>query len=651
MSFSNKVVARWCFFAACLFYLAGLAVAGPQGSLRLTVYPDAVVADGNGIVTVSADVRGRDGKPVPDGTQVAFNTTLGTFRVGVVATEGGVARAELISGQLPGVAVITASALGLGLLDERQVLFAKDGAELQASTDYLDVSGADYLAYAVDLRVIGASGRPRKATVRYRFVTIEADDLQLNTDRLVVQARNAIFRYGSVERQYDELYYALTSGQGQAVAERDGQWQVFNLRGAQEEPVKEGVPPERFQFADLSLTELLIKASHIWFYPNEKIQFRQAEFYVGEVKAFSLALYSYNIWGASGGAADSLFGVQSGQVYLNLPYYYELTPKQTGALWLRTAQRSGRGFSSSSGWFLDLEHEYRHRQGVRGTIQLSSLMRGDWGINWRHYQPVDNSSRLYVWLDSPAHSGLYGSLQFSRQFRGFNTGLTVAGSQLWRGSNARSYRTDLYVETTPRPVEGLPFRHSLSLNSSYAFTKASGSNLVRRGVGIRSRWNLNPLVLRRDMTLTGGLTAGRYFGNLNNGGWEITGTLGMTQALDRFGSLNLTYDYSQDPLGASLLGRHRLTGSLMGGDGKRIYATVYLTRALDKDVNSLIGDLSYRLGPSWRLGYGLTLNTFQGFVYRDYTYTIGYQLGYRELALTWSQATRRWSFDILNTTF
>jgi hypothetical protein len=153
------------------------------------------------------------------------------------------------------------------------------------------------------------------------------------------------------------------------------------------------------------------------------------------------------------------------------------------------------------------------------------------------------------------------------------------------------------------------------------------------------------------MTLTGSLTAGRYFGNLNNGGWEITGTLGMTQALDRFGSLNLTYDYSQDPLGASLLGRHRLTGSLMGGDGKRIYATVYLTRALDKDVNSLIGDLSYRLGPSWRLGYGLTLNTFQGFVYRDYTYTIGYQLGYRELALTWSQATRRWSFDILNTTF
>jgi hypothetical protein len=649
--FPKNIWARWCFIAACLFYLVALAAAGPQGSLRLTAYPDAVVADGNGIVTISAEVRGRDGKPVPDGTQVAFNTTLGTFRLGVVGTEGGVARTELIASQLPGVAVITASALGLGLVDERQVLFAKDNAELQASTDYLDVGGADYLAYAVDLRVIGASGRPRKAVVHYRFITIEADDLQVNTDRLVVKARNALFRYGPVEREYDELYYALSSGQGQAVAQRDGQWQVFNLRGAQEEPVKEGVSPDRFQFADLSLTELLIKASYIWLYPNEKVQFRQAEFYVGEVKAFSLALYSYNVWGANGGAVDSLLGVQSGQVYLNLPYYYELTPKQTGALWLRTAQRSGRGFSSSGGWFLDLEHEYRHKHGARGSFQISSLTRGDWGINWRHYQPLDNSSRLYVWLDSPTHSGLFGSMQISRQFHGFNTGLTVAGSRLWRGSDARSYRTDLYLETTPRLVAHFPVRHSLSLNGSYASTSGIGSTNVRRGVGIRSRWNMNPLMFGRDMTLTGGLTVGQFFGDLNNKGWELTGTLGMTQALGRFGSMNLTYDYSQDPLGASLLGRHRITGSLLGGDGKRIYASVYLTRALDKEVSSLLGDLSYRMGPSWRLGFGLTFNTFQGFVYRDYTYTLGYQLGYRELAITWSQATRRWSFDILNTTF
>lgn len=631
-------------WAGSLWLVLCLLAHGGSGTIRLTAYPTALVADGASSVTLTAEVRTAQGKPVPDGTQVTFSTTLGTLRESVVPTEGGVARATLIASQLPGVALVTATALGQGLVAQTQVMMVRDASELRTATDYVQVTASDYLAYANEQRVIAASGRDKGATIQYGFIRIEADDLQLLVDDLQVKARNATLHYGPATLSFDELACNLRTGDGYGTVQQEGRWQVMRVQSARATPVQEPLPPEMFRFEDISQSEMVIKAEQIWFYPGERLQFHRADFYVGAVRVMSLPLYSHSLWGGVG--TDTLIGVQGSQLYLDLPYYYALKPGQVGALRLRTAQRGGRGVSSARGLFLDLEHEYRFGLG-RGSFTVSSLAREDWGISWRHYQPLGASMRLNLWLDSPAHRGLFASAQLSHQGRSYSTGLTLAGSTFWEGARARTLRAEFYVESNPRKVTNWPLRQSLSLNLSSARTHLSGSSGTRRdGVGLRARWTLVPLDLDSRTTLTGGLSIGRFLGNLPNAGWELLGSLGISHALGS-GALTLTYDYAQDPLGINLLGQHRLSGSLNWTIGDRLYATAYGSRSLDRDATSLIADLSWRLGTRWRIGTGITWQQFHGSAFRDQTYTIAYRLGFRELALTWSTFSRRWSFDLL----
>lgn len=616
-----------------------------NGAIRLSVYPAAAVADGTSQVLVVAEVRTSQGKPAPDGTQVAFNTTLGAFREPVVATEGGVARATLIASQTPGAATITVTALGLGVVGETQALFVATQEDLRSATDYVQVLGEEYLAYANEQRIIAASGKERRASVRYGFTRITADDLQLEVESLRVKARNARLQYGSEIADFEELTYELRASQGYGLTQSEGRWEVVRVRYGTVEPFDAMVPPELFQFADISESDLVIKAAQIWFYPNERIQFHRAEFYVGEVRSLSLPLYSQSLW-SGGVGSDTLIGVQSGQIYLDVPYYYTLSPTQIGALRLRTAQVGGRTMGAARGMFLDLEHEYRAGLGT-GMVSVNGLARNDWGLNWRHQQPLSPNTRVALWLDSPAHQGVYGSLQVSHQARGYSTGATLAGSTNWRGVRAQSFRTDVFVETASRRVADLPLRQSLSLNLTTNRLQTGTGTQSREGIGIRARWNLIPQSLGKGTTLTGGATVGRFVGNLPNAGWSLTSTLGFTQALGIGGALSLTYDYAQDALGASLLGRHRLSGSLSWSASERYYLTGYFSRALDADSVSYIGDLSWRVSPLWRMGLGYTWQRYQQYDFRDQTFTVAYRIGFREVALTWSSFTKRWSFDLL----
>ncbi|MFN3690883.1 MAG: hypothetical protein ACK4UU_08175, partial [Fimbriimonadales bacterium] len=416
--------------------------------------------------------------------------------------EGGVARATLIASQLPGTATITATAIGLGVVGEVQMLFVATQEELRSATDYVQILGADYLAYANEQRLIAATGKDRAASVRFGFTLIEADDLQLEVDSLRVKARHARLKYGSEQHDFEELSYDLRALQGFGVRQRENRWEVVRIHAGATEPFDAVAPPELFRFADISESDLVIKAAQIWFYPGERIQFHRAEFYVGEVRALSLPLYSQSLW-SGGVGSDTLIGVQNGQVYLDVPYYYALTPTQVGALRLRTAQVGGRTMSAARGMFIDLEHEYRVGLGT-GMFSITGLARDDWGVNWRHQQPLSPNTRIAFWLDSPAHRGVYGSAQLAYQARGYSTGLTLSGGTHWQGVRASSWRSDLFIETTPRRVAETPLRQSVALNLTSSRTQGVLGAQNRAGVGVRVRWSLIPQPLGRSTTLTGG---------------------------------------------------------------------------------------------------------------------------------------------------
>jgi len=74
-----------------LWCLAVAAWAG-DGAVRLGANPWISLADGRSNVWVTAQVTDHAGRNVPDGTQIVFQTNLGSFRESVVPTINGMAR-------------------------------------------------------------------------------------------------------------------------------------------------------------------------------------------------------------------------------------------------------------------------------------------------------------------------------------------------------------------------------------------------------------------------------------------------------------------------------------------------------------------------------------------------------------------------------
>ena len=135
---------------AALIAAAALATAGSY-SIRLTPFPTAEVADGRSQVVVSAQVF-EDGRAAPDGTQVVFETNLGSFRESVVRTTGGWARATLIAGGVPGVAQVKAHvALGDATGSACEVEFVKSREELSVARETIEASSTGSLVYANDI--------------------------------------------------------------------------------------------------------------------------------------------------------------------------------------------------------------------------------------------------------------------------------------------------------------------------------------------------------------------------------------------------------------------------------------------------------------------------------------------------------------------
>jgi len=84
-------------------------VPGPPVTVSVTAAPISVVADGSSTAVVTATVTDAWDRPVLDGTEVAFNTTLGDIS-SLALTSEGVATAVLTSSTDLGLAVVTATA-------------------------------------------------------------------------------------------------------------------------------------------------------------------------------------------------------------------------------------------------------------------------------------------------------------------------------------------------------------------------------------------------------------------------------------------------------------------------------------------------------------------------------------------------------------
>lgn len=640
-----RLSAPLCAWLAVLMGLATSALG--VGSIRLSNYPQLAVADGHSTVTISAEVRQSDGSKVADGTPVRFSAAGATFRESDVGTVDGIARAVLIAPSEAGVVRVTASVASIGTISTIDVQFVKDRSELSLARQYVEVHSEGSLFYSNQINILSAAASDRGVLVRYGGVRIRASDLQLDTTSLIVVAVDAELTVGDETLECRRLRYVLPQRTGVAIAVVEGRPAGCDVVAAKATIATNGVDPGAFEFRDVGTSQTSVHASSVVVFPNREIQFRHARLYVGDTKVMSLPLYALKTYHGPELFSDQVVGFENGSLQVNYPYYLSLSPSFTSALRLRSGQNYGRGASSSRGFFLDLESNYLVGTDGEGSITLSGIGRKDLSLSFRHTQRFGERSSVSALLDFPNFSSIYGGLNAYRSFKGYTLTLSANSSRSFSGPSYESQRADLSLTTDRKPVPGLPGSYSIGLTLNTSKAKYFGTKSEQSGYGVRGQWFMNPIQIGSGTVLTNSITVSQLWSGNQAKPFGIVATTSLSTNLSRASNLRLTYDFTKDSFSSSFFGNHRLSGELYWAD-KRFAASVFGAKSLDIDSMNWFADVSYTLGPAWRVGGVFSIDRFAGQSVEDQTLLVGYRMGLRELALTYSVRTGRFGIELLN---
>ena len=668
------------------------ARAAGRASLTLAASPDIIYADGKSSTVITATVRDGGGNPVANNTPVRFTTTLGTLTGDTAATTSGVARISLTSASGAGTATVTAVAYGatpdgssagaatVEFTEDKESLFSRDAR-------WIRLDCPQYLIYSADTRIVEAQGKNGSAHLSYKGLDIRADSLQVDLQTRLVLAHQATLQRGRHVLRVAELRYDLLNGAGTAILAGEAQSVTvtgYDLEAAPQPMDAADLPllSNPYRFVDLSASRVVVSARAITADPGDQVQFRRATIYSDGKKLLSVA---YHVMPMN---TDQIFGQQligfgSDGLFLNIPYYYNMTPHSKGTIYLRNAAVSGANlagnlssgvsfFSNQAnqhGLALDLEQSYEVGRGGAGQFQVNGITRSEWGAQWNHTQRLDATTTSYLFVDYPEHRSLYASSNVSRQYGAFSVNVNLAGSRDpgIDGYAASSYNASTYLQTNPKPLG-----HSL-VNYSTDFTIQEGkltetapdTGTVTTPVSNRTvdvRLFTAPLQLNKRTQLTDSVTVGQVWGGQNNRlAPVVSASLGLTRTFRQTDSLTLNYTYRYDPLlsqlGAPSSSLNPLEALLRSSTQQRITAT-YLTRPLPRlsvafsggyglplGDRSLFGSARYRINNNW--GVGLTTSYEQYVVdsYRDFEYSISRKVFGRDLAFFYSTKTKKVRFD------
>lgn len=617
------------------------------GSIELTAYPQPAIADGASIVAVVAIIRDSSGRPVVDSTSVRFSITMGSLRESEVRSIGGRARVEVIAPSLPGVARLTVTVPSIATVNTLDIEFVKDRSELAQARQYVDIFSPSSLFYSSDLRIVSAAAADRKVSLTFGSIRIDTSDMQFDLNSFTVIANDAILTVRNESIECRRLRYHLNRKKGKAITSYEGIVGGYDIDGITPVYNSAGVLPQEFAFADVGLAPSSIHARRIRIFPQREIQFMDARLYVGDIQVMKIPLYALNQSSQSGLFSDQVIGFSNGGLQLNYPYYLSLTANQTSVLRLRSGSDYARGSSSSRGLFLDLEHSYFMGEKGEGKLLLGGIGRSDMGIGWRHSHRLGDQTTLNLLADSPGFKSLYGNVNASHRMKGFSLNASATSSRALRGIRYEVQRADINIESDMRRLGSLPITHSIGVASTSQRAIFGDNQTSQSGVGLKSRLVLLPQELWSGASLTASLTATQFWGKRERAGLGIIGTVSVNSMVGRNTVAQLSYDYADDSFTSSLFGKHRL-GAQVYSDSGPFRISFFGNKSLDLDQLSLLADVSYRFKGPWRIGTSISHDRYLGSVVRDQQLILGYTIGIREFAITYSTTTKRFGIEVLN---
>ncbi|MFM9872350.1 MAG: Ig-like domain-containing protein [Fimbriimonadaceae bacterium] len=654
-----------------LFVFASVLAFGQNGTIRLESYPAMAVADGRSTITVTAQLRDSSGNLVPNGTQVVFDTNLGSFRDKIVETSNGYARAILVTGDLAGTAKVRASALRFSAATELDIEFVADRSLLSSAQDYIEVVGSETLWYSVQDRVIEATGADHGAVLKYQNIEISADDLQVQVQTYEVRARKAKVKIGSWEQEFETLYFRLNKKEGYGTAtimipiDNGGtEFQGVNANPVdmQQRPYfglvvvgnrslslpEKQIDTQGLRFVTIADSVSMISAKKAVAYPRKEVQFHKADVRMGNQRIMQVPLFTVSVNTATPVITEQWVNVSNNNFALNYPYYLSLKPGETSALRFKYGANYGTGTGAGGGAFIDYELNWNKGANFDGGLRVGGIGRDDWGAGLRQTWANIDSTSLSMQVDFPAHKSMFASGNLGRNFDGFSANLTSTYGKSFEGTDFQSDTTQFVIEKDPIKSLILPGRIYLGMTARDANIRAgSAPSLYQQSYGARLRFVGEPVRLGANMF--------NYSYSLEQvSGHNITQGLvqvaNLNYAMNPFAGayLNLGYEFLDDGFTSDLIGRHKLTldGFYKSGN---LGVNGFLLQSLDADRVSANARLRYKLGPLWRASFGYYFDKFGSESFLDQSYILSYRLGYREIGLSYSHRTKRLGIEILGT--
>ncbi len=654
--------------ASVALLAAGVIALADGGNIRLTTLPSMTVADGRSTITISAYVTQTNGKAVPDGTQVIFTTTLGNFKEdSIIRTVNGIARCVLVAGGIPGTATVTATTHGYNAVTTTEIEFVSDRSLLSSAKEFIEVVAPGYMMYNVNERVLAAAGPGRKVQLRYRDISIDADDLQFNIDASEVRAKKAHLKFGKVDQDFDELYMKLSSRRGSGMTTVNpklpitgtfvGTMPYFETTQAKVGRVRidasgtelatDQYYATTFAFQSLSDSTSMISSKKAVVFPHKEIQFQKAEILVQGTKILKMPLYEFSLTDSSPIVTDKIFSVNDSQININYPYYLTMKPGQTSLLRFTTGNKYGRTSSVDRGMSLSYEMAWNRGDEFDGGVTLSDIGRTNWALSARQYMRFDRKSYLTAFAEVPGGKNVYGSVDYNRQLNnGFGVNLDATTSNSLSGARYNNQQLGFSLSKDAVRLGSLPVRWSYGLNANTSNSSTSVASRSQSTVGLNVRTTLMPQRLDKQSSLNASFSIGEQAGRNVRQGLTMNGNANLSRRFGKFGDAMLSYEFMDNGFNSGLTGRHQLSlfTNLRAG---RLTTSLSAMRGLDSDRLNLFADLGFRLSSAWRLSYFYTLDRYFGNTYVDYTAALGYRIGFREIGLTYSNRTKKLGIAIL----
>lgn len=228
------------------------------------------------------------------------------------------------------------------------------------------------------------------------------------------------------------------------------------------EKIAEPMPPD----ADVTKGYWVV-ARRTRVFPHDKVQFESATVFFNGRKLFAMPRYVASLNGAFNPATDMMAFNTQGGLTLNVPYYYQASPRGTGTLYVQHAP--GRGFAAEKpGFALALDQQYWMSERSQGRLIVDQLGRGGWNLNWEHKMQFSPTARGELYFDMPRHRDAYLRSSLQKDFRSMQVGFEGLMSRVSSDSTGAFGRNNMqgqfFARLRPKALGRSGWNYTLAAN-------------------------------------------------------------------------------------------------------------------------------------------------------------------------------------------